>query len=108
MAELSGFPSDWCFEQAANSGSSRMSQAPNHHLHSKLLTVTKSKEMTTASYRLCTFKCGFHEKRDNKLLQMIHHLNLAVITTNLQLYLKPCLCQSAFIYMYPLISEKNK
>lgn len=50
----------------------------------QLLTVTKSKEMTTAIYRL-----------------------LAVITTNLQLYLKPCIWQSAFIYMYPLISEKT-
>lgn len=73
----------------------------------QLLTVTKSKEMTTAIYRLCTFKCGFHQKSDNKLLQIIHHLDLAVITTNLQLYLKPCLWQSAFIYMYPLISEKT-
>ena len=28
MAELSGFPSDWCFEQAANSGSSRCLRHP--------------------------------------------------------------------------------
>ena len=44
MTELSDFPSDWCFEQAANSGSSRMSQAPNHHLHSKAVVNCNKKQ----------------------------------------------------------------
>lgn len=74
----------------------------------QMLTVTKSKQMTTASYRSYAFKCGFHQKSDNKLLQMIHQLDLAVITTNLQLYLKPCLWQSAFVCTPSLVKNINE
>ena len=63
MAGLSGFASHQCIlELAANSGSSRMSQAPNLHIVTQLLNLISALNIHSNNLLLPTSHCVYNIK----------------------------------------------